>query len=386
MASNLFDRIARDSTTQPLTSVVPGESAAEFRQQIGSAKLLMRSLQRRTVFRCMSQHRRKLDRLPADARSVLWLYEGEQQLGDALMDLAPRSLLQQHGIAVDLVAHPAVVPMFERDPWLRDVTADPLALAGRTWDACIALSNKSRSLHMKKRFFPDLPWVSLHEYFTGPNFHRGLFTAQRLADLLATPLSPEARELHGRQKLRPAGPLPPGLDPQFAREAIAIAVGGVRADRIYAHWSQMALQLSAQGLNKFRLVGSANGREQADRTAGELAGHAELVDCAGRLDLDGTRAVLATCRLVVCVDGGLMHLAATTPAPILILFNAQIQPAWRLPGDLLTHALRAPGNDVSGLPPRQVALAVLQALARRPTAGAPEAAAAGMDESRLQWR
>ena len=93
------------------------------------------------------------------------------------MDLAPRSLLADSGVAVDLWAAPAVAGMFEGDPWLQRVGSDAAGFLQTQYDCAIVLSNKRRPLAEKMLHFRGLPWVSLHESFTGPNFQRAAFSA-----------------------------------------------------------------------------------------------------------------------------------------------------------------------------------------------------------------
>src|SRR5687768_13327411 len=150
--------------TQPLSRPVPGETAASHLADIGQAKAGRRAAWRHCLLWLSGQRRFKRDAFPPGARSVLWCYFGENQVGDALMDLAARSLLKELGFEVDLFTAPALAALFKDDPWLRRVGSSAEDFSGVAYDCAIVLSNKRRPLQQKIRGFPGLPWVSLHEY------------------------------------------------------------------------------------------------------------------------------------------------------------------------------------------------------------------------------
>jgi heptosyltransferase-2 len=354
----MLRKLALASATQPLSRPVPGESAASHLAAVGPVKAARRAALRQGVLWLTGQRKFKHDRFPAAARKVLWCYFGESQLGDALMDLAPRSLLLELGFEVDLFTIPALAAVFQGDPWLRRVGSQASDFIGAQYQCAIVLSNKRRPLQPKMRSFPRLPWVSVHENFTGPNFHRGLFAAQRLADLAGQALSPTKIDHHGRQKLGPIQPEHSPVEPG----AIALAVGGVHDSRTYAHWETVMRVLLAAGRRRFVLVGSDNARTQAQALAQVLSGSAEVIDLTGRLTLPETRAVLDAAAVTVCPDGGLMHLALTTRSPIVPLFAARIAPEWRMPGDCTYTALRSVTDRVSDISPQEVAAMVMHSL------------------------
>ena len=350
----MLRELALLSATQPLSQPVPGESADAYLGDVGHLKAGRRVALRRCALWWSGQRRLKLDAFPAATKRVLWVYFGENQIGDALMDLAPRSLLPQWGMQVDLYAAPVVTRLFEGDPWFGRIASDTGALSGVDYDCAIVLSNKHRPLKPKTRAFASLPWVSMHEYFTGPNFHRGLFAARRLADLAGIEASPQDLEHHARQKLGPvaAGPEQPS--------DVALVMGGVHAGRCYRHWPAVVSELMAAGHRRFALVGSDNGRAQAEELVRAFAGQAEIGDFTGRLSLAHTRAVLDRAAVTASPDGGLMHLALTTRTALVSLFSAQIAPQWRLPAADAAAALRSPTDQVSDIPPQQVAGMILR--------------------------
>ena len=238
-------RMARESVTQPLASPVASNASA-YLAEVGEHKLGWRAFRRELVYGLSGQERYRIDRLCDGCRRGLWMYFGVPQIGDALMDLAPRSLFADAGVEVDLVTDPNLTDLFRADPWFAKVLPGPSAIGNATYDFVIVPSHKHRSLKMKQRHLPRQPWFSVHARFTGPEFHRAEFAARRLADFLRLAPAPDTFAWHARQKL--GGGSGGGSElPQLAPNTIALALGGVQAKRTYSHWPEVVRTLTAAG-------------------------------------------------------------------------------------------------------------------------------------------
>lgn len=350
-------QFALATTTPQLKKPVSTASAQEYISEAGYRKLGWRALRRRLVFKMSGQAKQKINSLKDAGKRGLWLYFGEGQIGDALMDLAPRSLLHAQGFSMDLLTDKTVARLFDGDPWFTCVTDDISAVATKvTYDFVIVLSHKRRSLQPKIRHFRALPWVSILEDFTGPNFDRAAYATQRLADLLELDLEPAEFARHARQKLKPST-ASPGLAQDTAQmeQAIALSVGGVDPLRTYKHWPAVMAQLVRRGKTEFILIGSDNGLDEARRIELELGNSALVHNYVGKCSLAQSHYLLAAARIIVCVDGGLMHLAATTQTPLIGLFSSAIRPEWRLPPSRpLTLFACSSSADVNDISPAEI--------------------------------
>ena len=361
-------RMARESVTQPL-SIPVASNAAAYLEAVGEHKLGWRAFRRELVYRLSGQERYRIDRLCDGCRRGLWTYFGVPQIGDALLDLAPRSLFADAGVEVDLVTEPNLSDLFRADPWFSKVLPDLSAIGNATYDFVIVPSHKHRSLKMKQRHLPRHPWFSLHARFTGPEFHRGEFAARRIADFLA--LAPAAKALawHARQKLRCADEQDAGLPlPGLGPNAVALALGGVYRRRRYSHWPEVVRAVTLAGVSDLVLLGSENGisaaREIAER--GDIS--ARIHDFVGKTRLSACQLLLSRCALAIAADGGLMHLAVAAGTPVVSLFPSNILPQWRLSAVDRGLAIVSPTQDVSDIAPLQIAAAVRKALSARAAA------------------
>ena len=358
-------RMARESVTQPLSSPVASNAPA-YLEAVGEHKLGWRAIRREIVYRLSGQERYRIDRLCDGCRRGLWMYFGVPQIGDALMDLAPRSLFADAGVEVDLVTDPNLTDLFRADPWFARVLPDPSAIGNATYDFVIVPSHKHRSLKMKQRHLARHPWFSLHARFTGPEFHRGEFAARRIADFLA--LAPAAKALawHARQKLRCPDEQDLGLRlPDLAPNTIALALGGVDTRRRYSHWLEVVRQLSLAGFGDLVLLGSENGTSAAREIVqhGDFPGR--IHDFVGKTRLGACQLLLSRCALAIAADGGLMHLAVAAGTPVVSLFQGNILPQWRLSAVDSGLAIVSPTQDVSDIAPLQVAATARKVLAAR---------------------
>ena len=353
---NWVGDLVRRGVGQPVARPVAADDAA-FLARKGAAKIAFRILRRSAELAASGQRRHERDRIDPAWRRALWVHAEAPQIGDALMDLAPRSLLAVHGIEVDLLAPPATAALFAGDRAFSRVLVDEAGIDPARYDFVIADSRAWKALATKRRRLPALPWVSIKGDYLGYDYHRGLLATRRLADLLGVALDDAAERQHSRQKLL--------LDePASAKRSgrVALALGGVRAERSYSHWPDVAARLRAGGVDRFVLLGSANGTAAAAAVEERLlSGGADVLDLVSGTDLHGAWRAIAEADVVACADGGLMHLALATATPVVALFDAGIDPAWRLPGDFVGHALRADDRDVSSIDAARVAAAVLSA-------------------------
>jgi len=358
-----LERSARQSTTQPIAQAVAGNSEA-YLSETGIRKLGWRNFRRQLTVNLMGQNSYYCHRASPQWKNGLWIYEGIPQIGDALMDLAPRSLFALCNVKVDLVAPPHIADLFQNDLWFDNVFPSTQTLNCENYDFAIVMSHKRRSLKSKKNLCPALPWLSIHEHFTGPEFHRAELTAQRIVDLFKIQYPVQNYGYHTQQKLKP---LALKLNKSPIRTLkIGITIGGIDSKRIYQHWISVIKLLQASNLS-FVLVGSANGLDSA-KIIEELCASASINNKVNCQTLSQCRETMGQLDLILCCDGGLMHLALTTTTPTVCLFNALINPDWRLPQSDNCTALQSDTEEVSGIAPELIAQTVVSLLSLECTA------------------
>jgi ADP-heptose:LPS heptosyltransferase len=103
--------------------------------------------------------------------------------------------------------------------------------------------------------------------------------------------------------------------------AVVIHPGAAAAARRWPadRFAEVAAELAAQG-NEVVITGGS-GELQLAHSVARQAGLAESAVLAGELDLLGLVALIHDCRLLICGDTGVGHIATATGAPSVLLFG-----------------------------------------------------------------
>ena len=308
------------------------------------------------------QARRRVERVPAGVGAMLWVYSWTT-VGDAIMDLAPRTLVPS-AIDIDLLIAPALAPLFANDRRLRTVRSDPHALRDDI-DFVLLDSLRSTSLRLKAANFPELPFASMRGHNAGERFDRAAFADRRIRQLFGLPsgdVTEPTLDLGDSE----------GAVVEDDRFRVAVSLGARVARKRYAFWNEVLRQLVAEWPKdvlapEFRLIGhGSSARKDLQKIDPDLVARHGLVQVDSG-DLRKAALDVAGCDAFLGVDGGLMHVAVATGVPGLALF-AHIEPAYFLRPQSTMQALRCDG-EVSELEPARVAGTFLAALAD--FAGAP---------------
>lgn len=345
---------------QPLTKSVPAVKALNYIVETGTVPIIRRVLQRKAIFWFSGQESVKKISIKESWKKGIFIYFGENQIGDALMDLAPRSLLIQSGLSIDLFTTPKIAELFKNDPWFTLVEADYTLLDHVKYDFAIVLNNKRRPLAPKIKYFKNLPWVSIHEGYFGPSFHRSRFVAQRFADLLGLKLSMNELYAASTQKLVELNGLNKSTDntDRLTTNPLVICIGGVDVSRTYFKWTSVIELLLKKGELPLVLLGNDNGADYAAELISKFSHQTTIKNLVGKTTLLQARHAMLSCSLVVCADGGLMHIAATTNTPLLALFSNVIQSSWRLESSTLHESISSATLNINDISPELIVAAV----------------------------
>jgi len=252
----------------------------------------------------------ELNRIADEHRSILWINWAAPSLGDSLMDLSARVLLD--GREVVLLTHPKNKTLFENDVCFSSVFSDHRSLIAKYgksyFDLVICDSYSPRVLSKKIAVAPFVPFVGLYGYLNGFEVHRTYFAFARMTELLALnkfdrPVRPTL-SLHERSKKQT-----PEVD-------VCISVGGEWSFRTYDQWCEVVSWLTEKGYS-VSLVGSENGVCDALKILDYQSSVRSTVGC---LSLKEVCVEVAKARIFIGADGGLWHIACAIPIPTVVLF------------------------------------------------------------------
>jgi ADP-heptose:LPS heptosyltransferase len=338
---------ALKSVTQPISHPVDSNDK-EYASLVGYQKLGWRNLRREFYFLISGQNRYLKSCIQSNWKRGLWIYKGVPQIGDALMDLAPRTLLHKEGISIDLYTDKHLAKLFYGDPWINNIFDDP-KLIEKNYDFVIIQSYKRRSLKHKIYLLPNHNWISMHGFYTGPDFHRGKLATQRLLDFLGKEISSNEFNQHQHQKLKPLSKLF-SFTPKKEFINIAITPGGVDPSRIYTHWTSLIKEIFKLNLNiTITLIGSKNALNDKYLILNDLPKNLKIIDKVNQTTISDCRLLINSQDLLITTDSGLMHLGVTTETKVISLFNSKVNPKWRLPEKHLEFSLQSETTEVSSI-------------------------------------
>lgn len=301
------------------------------------------------------------DRLPPAPARLLWVHYSSRSIGDAIMELAGRTLLENYHL--ELLANRQHLELFASDPYFKRAFSNPEQLDEEQYDFVLLDIWNTRSLAFKRRVCPHLPCASLQGFFYGAVYNQVLFSCYRIHHLLGYPHEQERLRRYLRPRLFvETEPCP--LPPKGKSQRIALMLGGVYAFKTYQHWPDVLRRLQDQWpldrpVPEFVLVGSSNGQGLVE-PALQACSRFEATSCVGALTLRQTARVLSTCDFFLGTDGGLMHCADALGVRGVALFG-NIPPHLRLAPDSGMHTL-FDTEAVSNIPSARVAEAILSVL------------------------
>ncbi|RAS35800.1 heptosyltransferase-2 [Paraburkholderia bryophila] len=356
-----------------------------FLRKTSRARIVKKYLHKHWLLKWRGQSRLELGSA-ADAKRLLWIYTGKRNFGDATMDMSGRALLKGCGFEIDLFTLPNLHKLFEEDDVFQHVYSDLQQLAGRRYDAIVMSEFNLPSIKLKARNFRALPYVCLFQYFYGPDRNQTTFSyaavnhafslGYALADIVAMSKPYLAAKVGTRESVRALVPNEP---------FVALAVGGLDTNRTYGRWGELLDLLDRSdepGIPRhIVLLGSDNGLATAEALLRRTFSTLKISSCVARLTLLQSREVAAQASLFVGADGGLMHVAHSTPTPSVSLFSDREPPYLRL-----TEACRSIGiqstGDVDEIAPTAVMNAIRTQLVGLSSGAAPSGLAglAGPDK------
>ena len=133
----------------------------------------------------------------------------------------------------------------------------------------------------------------------------------------------------GRDRLRSGRPVPrPPPGHPVCDDVVVVHPGAAASARRWpaARFAEIASALRSDG-HRVVVTGSASERRLAGEVA-EAAGLPESAVLAGELDLLELVALISDCRLLICGDTGVGHVATATRTPSVLLFGPTPPSSW----------------------------------------------------------
>ena len=315
---------------------------------------LVKLFKRKLFLRLLGQQCRILHQIPSRSARVLWINLSATSIGDALMDLSGRRLLE--GMNIDLLTARSCSQLFLDDDVFRVVHTDrrqaKQSHKRHPYDLFIVDSFSTRSVGCKAVIDRQAPMISMYGFINGFEIHRTEFSFARVSQIAPASNDPakhvaKVPTLGSKfQNIQPPSRPRTGL--------IGIVVGGNWIHRRYSHWVDVIYGLgAAEGVV---LLGSDNGVEDARRIKAVFPA---CNDYVGKCSLLETVNLIQDCNVILAADGGLWHVATALRKPTVLLFSAlslfdsRGERVSRATEDMVCESIYHPAS-VDKIPPYQV--------------------------------
>ena len=129
---------------------------------------------RQTYIKFKRQKNLEIDCILPSKNRILWINLSAPSLGDSLMDLSSRVLLK--GKNIDLFTDKKNADLYFSDKIFRNVFTNENEVVSRRYDLIIIDSFSSKSIRVKAKLAPLLPFVGIYGYYNGPDVNRVLYS------------------------------------------------------------------------------------------------------------------------------------------------------------------------------------------------------------------
>lgn len=267
----------------------------------------------------MGQKNLEILKIDHSKKNILWINFSAPSLGDSLMDLSSRVLLQ--GRRVDLFTNASNAAIYSDDLYISNIFTNKKSVNQNTYDLVIVDSFSSRSIRIKKNIAPSVPFVSMFGYYNGPEVNRVLFSFHRMNQLLGYINNENIICQIAKCSLFVSRDDQKIVkDENLPEKYISIAVGGEWAYRSYEKWDCLIEKIFSDS-NRLNIVivGSKNGSSCAEFLMKKFTGF-NIYNCVSRFTFNQTAQIIKQANFLICCDGGLMHAANAVNTPIVPLF------------------------------------------------------------------
>jgi len=295
------------------SDLIPSEQKKYLQKEAWKFKRIFKFFRRYLYMYFTGQLKLERDSISSETKTILWINTTAPSLGDSLMDLSGRVLLKNY--EVDLYTSSKNSILYKYDEIFKNVYDENNLNFDKNYDLIIVDSYSPRSMKIKNQYFKRTPFVGMYGFLNGFDIHRTLFSFYRICELLNMPYDQIVAKPSIGVDEEQIAELPPA-------QYVTIVVGGEWDFRTYKKWDNV---IELIGADNIVLVGSKNGIDYANIICSK---YTNIKNFVGKLSINQTAIIIRECSIVLCCDGGLLHISNALFKPVVSLFGA-IDPLMR---------------------------------------------------------
>lgn len=308
--------ITKPSWAMKVSFFVPSDQSNFLEFEGWRFKWVFKYLKRKIYIRIFTRRDLLLESIPKDVKRILWINLSAPSLGDSLMDLSGRVLLER--FKIDLLTDPKNVELYQNDVFFDNVFCHSKEVLDEglssSYDLFILDSFSPRVVRVMKSISYKTPFVGMWGFINGFEVHRTIYSFARIHYLIG---SSSANNMPVTPILNLNNSKPIDFQREITKPLIAIVVGAEWQYRRYDKWVDVIGSLIAD--YEIILVGSGNGKKDAAEVTRQFQ---SCHDFVGKCSLIDTSQLISMANVVIAADGGLWHVACALGKPTVGLFAA----------------------------------------------------------------
>lgn len=320
----------------PFKFEIPNYSDS-FIKKNSFTRLYIKFIKRYIYILLLGQQNLEVRNILTKHKKILWINLSAPSIGDSLMDLSNRIFLKER--IVDLYTDKKNAHIYFNDEIFRNVYTQISELQEKNYDLVILDSYSTRTIRMKYKLMPLVPYVGMFGYYNGPEVNRVLFGFHRMNQLLGYMKSEVEINLYAKATIFISKEDCKSVRKyKLPQEYISIAIGGEWDYRTYNKWDEViSLLIDRNPEIKIVLLGSKNGSSIAKELIEKIPSK-NIFDCVNKFSFNQTAEIIKNSKILLCCDGGLMHAANSVGTPVLALF-ARLTASMQLTDAISSYSL-----------------------------------------------
>jgi len=321
-----------------------------FLTEVGLFKRFSKFLTRYSIFYFRGHKKFEIKRIDERHKKILWINISATSLGDSLMDLSSRVMLQNKEI--DLLTDQKNECLYQYDKFFKNVFTVGSIDIKKNYDLVILDSYSSRSLKIKYQYAKNVVFVGMYGFFNGCDVNRTLYSFYQMNYLLGS----KSKEKIINEIAKPylyLGKENFQIVENFflSKKFVSFALGGDWQYRKYENWELVIEKIFETDPNiKIILLGSKNGLDSEQKIKKRFG--EKIISFVDKLSFLETSAIIKKSELIFCSDGGLMHAAHSLNTPTISLF-ARVKPEMRTTNQIKNISIFDPSN-VNNIKPYKI--------------------------------
>jgi len=322
--------------TLPFKFSIPNYTQ-DFLNQTSVFKRWLKFIKRYLYIVLKSQKNLEVFSILPDHKNILWINISAPSLGDSLMDLSSRIMLDSKN--VDLFTDQKNAHIYTDDHIFKNIYTKIEEINKPKYDLVIVDSYSSRSINVKSKIAPTTPFVGMFGYYNGPEVNRILFSFHQMNHLLGYVKSEYEINTSAKASMSISKEDQEVVNSiNLPIEYIAIVLGGEWDYRTYNKWSQVIEKILVKDKQtNIVFIGSGNAKSIAKNLLSQFSEN-NTFDCVAKYSFNQTAQIIKQAQIFLCCDGGLMHSANAVNTTTVPLF-ARLTPQMQLTNVINAHPL-----------------------------------------------